>query len=57
MNGLVLFFNDMRGMPELEWTFERISRCETQIWAIAKKSLFNGNDVVLDLGLHKFSDR
>ena len=44
-------------MPDLEWTFERIARCKTQIWAIAKQSIRSGNDVVFDLGLQKTSDR
>ncbi len=53
----VLFFDDMEGMPKIEWTFERIARCESQIWRIALQSLNTGNDVVLDLGLQKVTDR
>jgi len=52
-----LFFDDIKGMPNLEWTFERITRCENQIWVIAKQLLVAGSDVVLDLGLHRISDR
>lgn len=52
-----LFFNDMNGMPELSWTFERISRCETQIWSIAQQSINCGNDVIFDLGLQRIADR
>lgn len=52
-----LFFEDMIGMPELDWTFERISRCEVQIWSIAKQTIQLGHDVVFDLGLQKIDDR
>lgn len=52
-----LFFADMDGMPDLNWTFERISRCESQIWEIAKQAISLGTDVVFDLGLQKVSDR
>jgi predicted kinase len=52
-----LFFDDLDGMPKIEWTFERIARCETQIWRIAQQSLYAGNDVVFDLGLQKVTDR
>lgn len=52
-----LFFDDMNGMPELPWTFERISRCETQIWSIAMQSINCGNDVIFDLGLQRLEDR
>ena len=52
-----LFFDDMEGMPAIEWTFERISRCKAQIWNIAQQSLNAGNDVIFDLGLQKVHDR
>lgn len=52
-----LFFDDMNGMPELSWTFERISRCEAQIWSIALQSINSGNDVIFDLGLQRLADR
>jgi len=52
-----LFFGDIDSMPKIEWTFERISRCEFQIWSIAKQSLNTGSDVIFDLGLQKVSDR
>jgi predicted kinase len=52
-----LFFGDINSMPELKWTFERISRCESQIWSIAKQSINTGSDVIFDLGLQKVSDR
>jgi len=52
-----LYYDDMEGIPKIEWTFERIARCEAQIWRIALQSLNMGSDVVLDLGLQKVSDR
>lgn len=52
-----LFFTDMDGMPELDWTFERIARCELQIWETAKQVIRTGSDVIFDLGLQKASDR
>ncbi|KJZ09284.1 hypothetical protein TW85_22395 [Marinomonas sp. S3726] len=52
-----LFFRDIERIPDLTWTFERISRCESQIWSIAKQSINTGNDVVFDLGLQKMTDR
>ncbi|MFC1236452.1 AAA family ATPase [Vibrio sp. F74] len=52
-----LYFDDMNGMPELNWTFERVTRCENQIWSVAKQSISLGYNVIFDLGLLKIADR
>ncbi|WED25469.1 ATP-binding protein [Vibrio sp. DW001] len=52
-----LYFDDMNGMPDLSWTFERVARCEHQIWSVAKQSIGLGHNVIFDLGLLKIADR
>jgi predicted kinase len=44
-----LFASDRPEPPSLEWTRERIQRCERQIWAVVEPTLAAGSNVVLDL--------
>jgi predicted kinase len=45
-----LFWMDSPQPLQLEWTVERIRRCEAQIWADARQVLKRGLPVILDLG-------
>lgn len=52
-----LFWMDAPPGGELHWALERVHRCETQIWTIAKRLLDAEQPVVLDLGFSKKEQR
>lgn len=52
-----LFHPDLPGEIRFEWMMERINRCEAQIWAVCRQLLARNTEVILDLGLSKFSHR
>lgn len=52
-----LFAADRNGTLDVEWTLERVDRCERQIWTVAEPVLMAGTSVVLDLGLPRADDR
>lgn len=52
-----LFHPDLPGEIQFEWMMERINRCEAQIWAVCRQLLARKTEVILDLGLSKFSHR
>lgn len=54
---VALFGADKPKTFDLEWTLDRVDRCERQIWAIAEPTLMAGTSVVLDLGLSTADDR
>ncbi len=54
---IALFAADMPEGVGLEWTLERLGRCEKQIWAVAEPTLMAGTSLVLDLGLPTAEDR
>jgi predicted kinase len=45
-----LFGPDAPGLPDLDWTCERVARCERRLLATAREVLAAGTPVVLDLG-------
>jgi predicted kinase len=52
-----LFAADRPDPVTLEWTLERIGRCEAQIWAVAQEVLATGTSVILDLQFSQAEDR
>jgi predicted kinase len=52
-----LFAADAPEAPSLEWTLERIDRCEKQIEVAVTQILTAGASVVLDIGLPRANDR
>jgi predicted kinase len=52
-----LFIADQPDPPDLDWTTERITRCERQIWTLADQLIVRGVDVVFDLGFYRSDHR
>ncbi len=53
----ILFWMDAPDGGDIKWALERVRRCETQIWLIAKRLLDSGQSVILDLGFSKKDQR
>jgi len=43
-----LYYDDISDIPALDWTFQRITRCERQLWSNAQQSIELGNDMIFD---------
>ncbi len=54
---VALFGADEPPAFNLEWTLDRVARCESQIWVVAEPTLMAGTSVVLDLGLPTADER
>src|SRR5690348_8994146 len=55
--GARLFGPDVRGPLDLQWMYERLTRCNAQIWSTVVAVLAAGAPVVLDMGLMRRADR
>jgi predicted kinase len=52
-----LFWMDLTTTSEPDWTFQRIERCQEQIWSIVKGLAVRGIPSVLDFGFVRRQDR
>lgn len=52
-----LFSADMPRRMDMAWAMTRVARCQAQVWSVAQQILAAGNDVVLELGLQRRTDR
>jgi predicted kinase len=52
-----LYGPDLPRPLDIRWIFERVERCERQIWTTACQIASTGGDVVLDLGFMKQRNR
>ena len=52
-----LFWMDSPRPLDGAWSLERVERCNSQIWAVAREVLLAGVDVVLDLGFTSLASR
>lgn len=55
--GARLFGPDVRGDLDLQWMYERLTRCNALIWSTAATVLAARSSVVLDMGLMRRADR
>jgi len=52
-----LFFMDAPVPLSYDWAIERVERCENQILKLAEQVYHSGNDIIMDLGFFKESQR
>jgi predicted kinase len=52
-----LFAKDAPTPPSLEWALERTARCEAQIWKVCRQLLALDQDVIVEVGFYRRSER